>query len=191
MHEKKFFYQCLCFTAIITFATWCLLIWDHFHGGVPSHHLLHRKELPAISNWWSGVLIPFVSWFLLYRLQKRVLANRRARPQVSKLPLNIIYRFVVPLCYGAIISLLFTLKVAAIPGYMMLGLLLIAFFYPVYLSECMLGFIIGMTLTFGAFISIAVTFIFSICGWLIYSFLRPAILHVLFKILSPVIRKKN
>lgn len=41
-------------TLVVVLCIWSLLIWQHFHGGVPSHHLLHRSDLPAVSNWWGG-----------------------------------------------------------------------------------------------------------------------------------------
>ncbi|MFT4567067.1 MAG: hypothetical protein ACI9FN_002031 [Saprospiraceae bacterium] len=40
--------------SIIAFVIWTVLIWDYFHGGVPSHYLLHDKDMPSIANWWGG-----------------------------------------------------------------------------------------------------------------------------------------
>jgi hypothetical protein len=48
-------------TALITLAVWSLLLWEHLQGGVLSHHLRNDPELPAISNWWGGLLVPSIS----------------------------------------------------------------------------------------------------------------------------------
>jgi hypothetical protein len=144
--------------------------------------LLHREELPAISNWWSGLLIPLLSWFLLYRVQKRIVHNKCEEPQLPKQFGNIIAGFIAALCYGVLIAIFFTYQFTSIPGFMLLGILLIAFLYPIHQSECLLGFILGMTVTFGAFIPTLVACIFSLIGFLIYRFIRPAILFVISKI---------
>jgi hypothetical protein len=51
---------------------WTWLVWRHFHGGMPSHHFLDRADMPAISNGWGGLLLPWMTWFLLGRVQRRV-----------------------------------------------------------------------------------------------------------------------
>src|SRR6056297_3560735 len=38
------------------------LVWEYTHGGVQSHHLLARPDLPAISNWWGLAILPFLGW---------------------------------------------------------------------------------------------------------------------------------
>jgi hypothetical protein len=67
-----FFKTRLYFTGTITIFIWLLLTWNYFHGGVPSHHILKRKDFPEIANWWGGLLLPLLTWFLLYRIQKRI-----------------------------------------------------------------------------------------------------------------------
>ena len=56
---------------IVTILIFGFLFWEHFNGGVTSHHLLHQEDLPSISNWWSGLLLPILTWFLLSRMEKR------------------------------------------------------------------------------------------------------------------------
>ena len=58
MTEKGFFKISFLVTGIITMAIWSVLVWNYYHGGVPRHHILHREDLPAISNWWGGLLPP-------------------------------------------------------------------------------------------------------------------------------------
>lgn len=174
------------FIGLITIAIWSLLIWSHFHGGVTSHHLLHREDLPAISNWWSGLLIPLLSWFLLYRVQKRIMRNKDERSLQAKFPTSIVYGFIIALSYGALVSVLFILKFASIPGYFLLGLWFIALFYPVYRAECILGFVLGMTIAFGAVLSTAISVVISLGAVFMYLIIRPAILFIISKLFHKV-----
>ncbi len=50
MNKQQFAKLRLYATGFITIAIWTLLAWDHYHGGVPAHHILAKKDLPAISN---------------------------------------------------------------------------------------------------------------------------------------------
>lgn len=70
-------------TAVITLFIFSILLWDHIHGGVQSHHILDQEELPAISNWWGGLLLPVLSWILLGRIEKR-LSKKAASQSPSK-----------------------------------------------------------------------------------------------------------
>lgn len=184
MNKKVLYNYRLLFTAIITIAIWSLLLWDHYHGGVSSHHLLHRKDLPSISNWWSGLLLPLISWFLLYRIQKRVFPNKAGGTELNKILKALLFGFIAALCHGALLSILFTYDVSSIPRYLLFGILVVALFYPVYYSECVLGFILGMTVTFGVFIPTVVAAIFSLLSLVIYRFVRPAILFLCSKLTS-------
>lgn len=37
-----------------------------------AYQLLAREDLPSFSNWWGGLLVPLLAWFLSYRVQKRI-----------------------------------------------------------------------------------------------------------------------
>jgi hypothetical protein len=165
---KDFFTFRKYFTSIITIAIWSILLWDHFHGGVPSHHLLQRSDMPAISNWWGGITIPLLTWFLLYRIQQRTKKNDRD----SKLLKNIIYAFAGALCYGILLSVFFTFGLSEIPFYMLIGLLVIALFFPIYRAECFLGFVLGMTYTFGGVLPIGVASVLALLGAGLYLVVR-------------------
>ncbi|MFT5892214.1 MAG: hypothetical protein ACI9Y7_002324, partial [Dokdonia sp.] len=32
----------LLFTVLVSILMWVFLAWDHFHGGVPTHYILHN-----------------------------------------------------------------------------------------------------------------------------------------------------
>jgi hypothetical protein len=166
-------------TGIVTIAIWSLLIWNHYHGGVPSHHILARKDLPEISNWWGGLLLPLLTWLLLYRIQKRLLLNSVDKSATLMLPVNnILFGFAGALLFGILLAAFFTFGYADIPGYMLIGLLLLALFFPIYRAECLLGFVIGMTFTFGAVLPTGVGSLLALTGAVLYLAVRPVILYV-------------
>ncbi len=62
----------LVLVAAVSVGIWVLLVWQHFHGGVPSHSFMARKDMPSISNWWGALLLPLLTSFTLNRLKKRL-----------------------------------------------------------------------------------------------------------------------
>jgi hypothetical protein len=179
MSEKVFFKTGLYFTGIVTIAIWTLLAWEHYHGGVPSHHILHREDLPAISNWWGGLLLPLLTWFLLYRIQKRLIPDNIEKSKALKRPTNIFYGFAGALFFGILLSVFFTFGYTNISGYMIIGLFLLGLFFPIYRAQCILGFVIGMTFSFGAVLPTVVGSIFALVGAVLYLYLRRGILYLL------------
>jgi hypothetical protein len=178
MDEKIFFKLRIYFTSIVTFAIWTLLAWSHYHGGVQSHHLLANKDLPAISNWWGGLILPILTWFLLYRIQKRIASQRMENFTTSKYPKRILYGFVGSLLFGIQLSVFFTFGYTDMAGFMVLGLLPISLFFPIYRAECLLGFVIGMTYTFGTVLPTCIGSIFALVGTILYLLVRPGILYI-------------
>lgn len=47
-----------CVIAMALLFAMTLLAWEYTHGGVVSHHFLDRRDMPAISNWWSLAVLP-------------------------------------------------------------------------------------------------------------------------------------
>ncbi|MCC6282828.1 MAG: hypothetical protein IT262_19645 [Saprospiraceae bacterium] len=178
MSENIFFKTRLYVTGVVTLAIWSLLAWNYFHGGVPSHHILARKDLPEISNWWGGLLLPVLTWFLLYRVQKRLLKNSDEKSLASTFHVHTLYGFAGALLFGILLSTFFTLGYSEIPGYMMMGLLILALFFPIYRAECILGFVIGMTFTFGAVLPTGIGSILALIGAVIHLGVRPVILYI-------------
>lgn len=179
MHDKTFFKIRLYLTGVITISIWLLLTWDYFHGGVPSHHILQRQDMPEFSNWWGGVLLPLLTWFLFYRIQKRIGIAENGNTKVLKFSINIFYAFVSALCFGIILSVFFTFNYTEPPFYMLIGLLMLALFLPIYRAECFLGFVIGMTFTFGGVLPIGIVTILTLIGAVLYLLVRPGILFVI------------
>ncbi|WP_204281996.1 hypothetical protein [Pontibacter burrus] len=179
MNSKEFYKLRLCFTAIVSIAIWALLIWQHNHGGVPSHHIAADASFPAISNWWGAALLPLLTWYLLYRVQKRLFRNKTETRISFK---NIIYRFAGALLFGSLIAICFTLGYEDKTGYLVLGMLPFAIFIPIYRAECLLGFVLGMTFTFGAALPTGFGILVSLMGIILYWLIRPGIYYALSKI---------
>jgi hypothetical protein len=191
MNEKMFFKTRIYFTVTITILIWLLLTWNYFHGGVPSHHILQRKDLPEISNWWGGLLLPLLTWFLLYRIQKRISTANDGKSEGLNISKNIIYAFLGALCFGIFLSVFFTLGYTEIPFYMLIGLLLLSLFLPVYRAECLLGFVMGMTFTFGGVLPVGVGCILSLIAVFLYKVVRPGLLFIKSGFLNVMSSKKN
>jgi hypothetical protein len=127
---------------------------EHFNGGVQSHHLLQRADMPSISNWLGLALLPLLGVVLGWRL--------RAQPQsagLAGLPRTILIAFAVALLYGATLAVSFELGPNAFTSAAFLGLFVCALAFPVYRAECILGFVVGMTFTFGAVIPLLIALV--------------------------------
>jgi hypothetical protein len=141
---------------------WAFLAWEHFNGGVTMHHILQSDDFPGFSNWWGAITIPLVTWGLLY------LVHHRTRKENSKNEnSSIIYGFVGFLLYAVLVSYFFSTVTSSenILFYMALGLIALSFFVPIYKPECLLGYILGMTFTFGPILPL----LFGIIFWTLYS----------------------
>lgn len=170
-------------TAIVTFAVWTLLAWNHFHGGVPSHHILANKDLLAISNWWGGLVLPLLTWFLLYRLHKRIIRSNTLHSETATYPnhIHIRHGFFGALLFGILLSVFFTFGYSDLSGYMVLGLFPLALLLPMYRAECLLGFVIGMTFTFGGVLPTVVGSIFASISAILYRLVRPGIVWIVLR----------
>jgi hypothetical protein len=178
MNEKRLFRIRLYITGLITLAMWSLLVWQHFHGGVPSHYILNRADLPSISNWWGGFLLPLLTWFLLLRIHKRILKNSDEESESAKYLINILIGFVGALLFGVMISVAFVNGYEDATSYMVLALFPLALLLPIFRAEYLLGFALGMTYTFGAVLPTGFGLLLMIIFAGLYYFIRPLILRI-------------
>ncbi len=167
----------LYFTGFVTLFIFVQLIWDFYHGGVPVHHLFNQENLPGFSNWWGLGLIPSLTWFLLYRIKKRVSLKLETQDVTINYS-TLISAFLGSLFMGILISVLFTLGFEDLLGYIMLGLLLVGIFLPTYRSEYLVGFIIGMTYTFGGILPVLIGSVLVLAGFLMHCLIRPVIIYL-------------
>ncbi|WP_374581831.1 hypothetical protein [Pseudoduganella sp.] len=141
------------------------ITWEYFNGGVVSHHLLARDDLPAVSNWWGLLTLPALAWFLGGRMERR----RGAAPR------TLLAGFALALLFGVVLSAFFRSSWPEVPGYMVMALPLIALAYPIYRAECVLGFVAGMCFVFGPILPIIAACVFAAAGALFYHLPRICI----------------
>lgn len=122
-----------------------LLAHEHFNGGVRSHHLLDRRDLPTISNWFGVTVLPLLGWLLGVRMRNQLISSDR-----SRLPKAVGIGLVCSLLYGAVFATSFVVGASTIATGLFLGLFLLAAALPAYRIECIFGFVVGMAFTFGA-----------------------------------------
>jgi hypothetical protein len=151
-------------TAIAAIYVWSLLAWQHFHGGVVSHHILHRSDLPAISNAWGGLVLPVLTWMLVGRVIRREQGNYTR---------GMVAGFLGALFYGVVLSVSFVNGLEQLYSPMGPGLLLIALFLPIYRAEYVLGFVLSMTYVFGALLPTGFAAVVALIAFVLYRFVRP------------------
>ena len=147
MTTSIFSKYCLYFIVTISFAIWLLLAWGYFHGGIPAHHLFANPELPSVSNAWGALLIPLLTAYLSFRIQKRVITNNTIDEKELK---KALLGFTVSVLYAISIALAFSFGQDKISDYLFRGLLVLALIFPLYKAHYYLGFVLGLTYFFGA-----------------------------------------
>ena len=119
--------------------------YEHFTVGVQSHHLLNQADLPAISNWLGLFTLPLLGFLLAVRVRKLLRAPGATRP-----PTHLWVGLVCSFGYGAALATAFTLDASSVTSALFLSLFVLAAVLPIYRAEFALGFVAGMTITFGA-----------------------------------------
>jgi hypothetical protein len=165
-------------TGFVMLAELAHLTWEHFNGGVIEHHILHRSDMPAISNWWGLLLLPALTWFLIGRIERRIALHSGGKEAASKLPVRVIAGFIGSLLFGILLSVSFARHYESIASYLFEGMPLLALLLPVYRAECVLGFVLGMTFTFGAVLPTVVASIIGAGSAVIHLFLRPMVVRL-------------
>ena len=181
MSDQLFFTTRLSLTALVSVAIGGLLAWDYSHGGVPRHHLLANPALPSVSNWWGGLLLPVLTWVLLARIQQQATGTADASATVPPSFRRAWYGFTGAVVVGALIAVLFTLGYSDLAGDVLLGLFVGALFVPIYRPECLLGFVLSMTFTFGPVRPLLIGTFLGLIGLVLYAWLRPAMGYVVSK----------
>jgi len=161
------------FTALVMMAELAHLAWEYFNGGVVSHHLLARSDLPAVSNWWGLVLLPALAWFATGRVGKRMASRSSASDAASTLPMNVIVGLVAALLLGALLSFAFTQGYESMASSLFVGMFVLAVLLRVYRAECLLGFVLGMTFTFGAVLPTLIGSLIAAVSAIVHLGIRP------------------
>lgn len=136
-------------------------------GGVHAHHPLMREDLPAISNWWGIVALPSLGWILFGFMEK---STSRGLFGLSR---ETLLRLGGGFLYGGLLAGSFELGLGEqTPLYLLLILFLVGIAYPIYRGELILGFIMGMTYTFGAVLPTVVASVVALFSLLLHNAAR-------------------
>lgn len=167
---------------VITAGITCLivgwLLWAHFHGGVGSHFILRNKDLPEISNWWGGLLLPVLTWLLLGSIEKRLTKQETSLLQPKDQHFKILGLFLLGLLLGVSISVAFAYDYKPFLDNVLFIILLLSLLVPIYFAELILGFILGMTYTFGVVLPTIFILLFGAIGFPLYRFIRPLLFRL-------------
>lgn len=124
------------------------IAWEALHGGIVSHHLMQSADMPGLSNAWGLLILPALAAWAAGRLPDMPAARHDWRP--------VAIGFALPLLLGAALSLAFGLKLQVLTEAIFFGLMLLALLLPAHRPESLLGFVLGMSWTFGAAIPLLV-----------------------------------
>jgi len=130
------------------------LFFEHFSGGVRSHNLLNRPDLPAISNWFGLVTLPLLAVILGLRVRTHPSSRRWAG-----VPVPLLTALLGALIYGGAMAASFSLGATNITLAAFLGLFVCGLVLPVYRVEYILGFVAGMSIIFGGVLPLLVALV--------------------------------
>jgi len=186
--QRTFMWR-LALSALVALFVLAMLVWENFNGGIKTHHILQSAAMPGISNAWNVLLLPGLTWFLSGRISRRITLHRIAHYQsapdaitytsnAETLPANAMLGFLGALVFGTLLSVFFALGNDEITAIIFFGILLSALVLPVYRAECVLGFVLGMTFIFGAFIPIMIGSIIAAIAAIIQRLIYPLLARV-------------
>ncbi|WP_249331687.1 hypothetical protein [Pseudoalteromonas rubra] len=157
------------------------LIWEHFNGGIVTHHLLMRADLPGISNWWGLIILPALVWITGMHIQARLTANTQHDMVDNKAWRNIQLGFWLLLLFSLCQAIIFSLGFHTLAKFMLLGLLITALFMPLYRMECILGYVLGASLTSGPAMPFVGVMLFATVSALSHFAIKPLIARAITK----------
>jgi hypothetical protein len=163
-------------TTVVTLLIWGHVLWDYTHEGIPVHFILRSKDMPGIPNWWGAIVLPFFTYFLLFRISER-LNQSENKESLQRIGL----RFLGGILFAVSISVSF-MNGNAITDYIMGLIFILAFVFPIYKSEYFLGWVFGSAFSFGAMIPILFGSMLCLIFFLIYQ-----LVAVVKRVLTPKI----
>lgn len=130
---------------------------EHFNGGVKTHHFLARADLPGFSNWLTLLVLPALG----LALAVRAAAESARSPSNAASSQQLAAGVAGSLVYGGALAASFLLGLEQLSLVLFLGLFLCAVAVPVYRIEYIFGFVAGMTIAFGSVIPLVFAVVFA------------------------------
>jgi len=144
------------------------ILWEYFNGGVVIHHPGADASNPGISNWWGLVTYPALAWAALSIMERRKTSREDDTATAGHPVLQTPY-FLAGLAFGLLASVLWQFGQEDILQYVMLMPWVVALFLRIYLPETTLGFVLGMTYTFGGVLPVIFSLVIQAVGFLVYA----------------------
>lgn len=129
--------------ALVAIAESAHLAWEATHGGIVSHHLLNDPAMPALWNGWGLLVLPAIAWVA----SARVL---RAEARTWRVHRPAVLRLAGALVAGAALSMAFAGGREDAASAVLATVALAALAIRAWRPELLLGWVLGMSLTFGA-----------------------------------------
>ena len=107
--------------------TLLFVLWEYFSGGVVSHNLLARADMPAFSNWWGLLTVPLLFWISIYFINKRQAKGIESGSTPEEYQNEVLKRFLAALAFGLLMSILWEFNFQQILQYLILLPIVIAF----------------------------------------------------------------
>jgi len=148
------------------------LAWEHVNGGIVSHNLLNDPALPALWNGWGLAVLPALAW-----IASRHAFDRSGRGWRLHRPF--VLHLFCALSAGIALAASFWAGHEDATGALLVAVALSALFVRAYRPEYLLGFALGMALTFGGLLPVligGVIGLLSAAAWLgVYPLLTRAL----------------
>lgn len=148
------------------------LAWEYTHGGVASHHLLADPAMPAVSNWWGLLVLPFLGWLASRN------AIRPAGPDDAAATRSLA-GFLVALAVGLALSLSFNAGLESVSSGIFFAALASGLFLRTYRAECIFGFVLGMTFVLGSILPTIAALVGAAISAVAFFVIRPTMARLL------------
>lgn len=159
-------------TVLVAMGIWSLLLWQHFHGGVPAHYFLADPEMPRVSNAWGALLLPALTWGLLG------LSRRRVTKADTLGFRSVVIGLLAGAAFGLALSISFVTGHESISSYLFYSLLPLALLLPVYRPECLLGFVLGMSTALGAILPTVFGTVMALATFVVHRFIGSPLMRL-------------
>ena len=155
-----------------------LLTWEYFNGGIATHHLLMREDLPGFSNLWGIAILPLLVWLTGESAKKR-LSLLLETSELSKEKQKIAVTFGTIFFLSLLQSIVFYMGFHDLAKYILFGFILVGLFIPLYRMEAITGYVIGACITSGPVMPFVGVVLFGLVSVISHFMFKPLFNKVL------------
>ncbi|MCW8090749.1 hypothetical protein [Alteromonas sp. ASW11-130] len=153
-------------TLFASLGIWLLLAFQFLNGGIPSHYILHDKNMPSLTNAWGALLIPMLTY---------ICTGLHEKYSASPFDKKVIAGWISAILVGIIVSVVFLNNIKPLVSWLGLILLAISLIVRVYQPQYILGFVFGMSVAFGAVLPTAFVLVLALLSATVHLLLYPVI----------------